>query len=179
MKEQMKEEIKYAEIGKIINTHGLKGEVKILPYSIEPKSFKDYKKILVKGASGIHEYEVASVKIIKNTAVLRLLGVFDIDSAEALKGCIILVNKDDIPELPEDCFYVKDLVGCQVIDHSFGPLGVVKEVIATGSNDVYIVGREGKADLLIPALKAVIESVDLTQKIIKVSLPNGLLEIYE
>jgi len=167
------------QVGKIVNTHGLKGEVKVFSFSDEPERFKLFKKVIVKQGSTTVEYKIESVKVIKNTAVLQLTGILNIDMAESLKGSLVFVDEIDVPILPDDCFYVKDLIGCEIMDSEVGTLGVISDVVSTGSNDVYIVKRPEKADLLVPALKSVVKNVDLTRKAVTVILPDGLLEIYE
>jgi len=167
------------EVGKVINTHGLKGEIKVLPYSDEPERFRNFKEIIIRQNSTDVSFQVVSVKIIKNTAVLGLAGLSDIDYADKLKGSLVLIDIDELPSLPEDAFFVKDLVGCKVIDDGKGMLGTLIDVFFTGSNDVYDVAREGKKNLLIPALKSVVQKVDLNEKTVLVKLPNGLYEIYD
>jgi len=167
------------EVGKIINTHGLKGEVKVLPFSDDPTRFKMYQSVFIKGSLGDFEYSISSVKIIKKTAVLGLVGIDHIEAAERLKGGQVFVLESAVPALPEDAFYVKDLVGCVVTDETIGLLGILHDVIFTGSNEVYVVKREGKRDLLIPALKSVILDINILERTITTHLPVGLFEIYD
>ncbi|MEI6601976.1 MAG: ribosome maturation factor RimM [Clostridia bacterium] len=167
------------EVGKIINTHGLKGEVKVLPFSDDPTRFKMYQNVMIRSSFGDFDYPISSVKIIKKTAVLGLVGLNDIEAAEKLKGSRVFVLENEVPVLPEDAFYVKDLIGCVVKDEMIGLLGVLQDVIFTGSNDVYVVNREEKRDLLIPALKSVILDINLLERVITTHLPAGLFEIYE
>lgn len=167
------------EVGKIINTHGLKGEVKVLPFSDDPARFKHYPSVLVKNSFGAVDYPISSVKIIKKTAVLGLVGLDNIEAAEKLKGSQVFVMESEVPALSDDAFYVKDLIGCIVKDTTDGVLGILNEVVFTGSNDVYVVKRDGKRDLLIPALKSVVLDVNISDQTITIELPLGLLAIYE
>lgn len=171
--------MKLIEVGRIINTHGLKGEVKVLPFSDEPLRFKNYKTVFVKGTNYERQHSVTSVKTVKNVAVLKFEEVQSIEEAETLKGYLVYIEESVIPVLEEDSFYVKDLIDCSVFNEIGELLGTLKEVISTGSNDVYVVERIEKPNLLVPALKSVVLKVDISQKRVEVQLPKGLLEIYE
>ena len=171
--------MKLIEVGRIINTHGLKGEVKVLPFSDEPLRFKNYKTVFVKGTNYERQHSVTSVKTVKNVAVLKFEEVQSIEEAETLKGYLVYIEESVIPVLEEDSFYVKDLIDCSVFNEIGELLGTLKEVISTGSNDVYVVERIEKPNLLVPALKSVVLRVDISQKRVEVQLPKGLLEIYE
>ncbi|MEI6131549.1 MAG: ribosome maturation factor RimM [Bacillota bacterium] len=167
------------EIGKIHNTHGLRGEVKIIPYSGVPAQFRNYKQIVIRSQNEDMFFEVKSVKTIRNSAVISLVGILNIETAEKFKGLSVFTLIESLPELETDSYYVKDLINCYVYDETIGKLGIIRDVISTGSNDVYILAREEKRDLLIPALKSTVKKVDISNKKIDVVLPQGLFEIYE
>jgi len=166
----------YIQIGKIVNTHGVKGHVKITPLTDYPERFKKTKKVLVEGRNGEKtEYLIEEVKYFKQLIILKFKGVEDMNSAELLKGLYLVIDKEDAVKLPKDTFYIFDLIGCDVYEGE-EHLGKLKEVLETGSNDVYIVEYNGR-ELLIPALGWVVLSVNIESKRIEVKLPAGLREL--
>lgn len=167
----------FFNIGKIINTHGIKGEVKVMPLTDYPERFELLKKVIVelKGIKSI--YTITSVKYFKQTVILKFSEVKDMDEAEKLKGAMLVIDRKDAVKLPKDSFYIDDIVGCEVFDEKRGSIGSVKEVLQTGSNDVYIVrGSDNYKEVLVPALKAVVKNIDIENKRIDVTLPEGLLD---
>lgn len=166
----------FVEIGFIINTHGVKGTVKVNPCTDYPERFKKMKSVLIRSPKGnVNEIEIEDVKYFKQFVIIKFKGVEDMEGAEKLKGSTLTVRRADAVKLPEDTYYIFDLIGCDVFEGR-ELLGKVKEVIETGSNDVYVVENSGK-ELLIPALGWVVLSVDITAKRIEVKLPEGLRDI--
>ena len=167
----------YVEIGKIINTHGVRGHVKVMPFTDSPERFRKMKHIFLRKRNGeIKEYGIEEVKYVKNTVLLKLQGVNDMDQAQLLKDTILVVERKDAVKLPADTYYIFDLLGCSVYEDQ-ECLGIVTDVLQTGSNDVYVVKDENEKELLIPALGWVVLSVDIEEKKIQVQLPKGLREL--
>lgn len=167
----------YIEIGKIINTHGVRGHVKVMPFTDYPERFRKMKHIFLQKRNGeLKEYGIEEVKYVKNTILLKLQGVNDMDQAQLLKDTVLVVERKDAVKLPKDTYYIFDLLGCSVYEDQ-ECLGVVTDVLQTGSNDVYVVKDENEKELLIPALGWVVLSVDIAQKKIQVQLPKGLREL--
>ncbi len=167
-------------IGRILGAHGLQGELKILPLSDDLMRFKELKDCLIVSADEKERVPaIAAGARFSNTVVLlRLQGVVDRNSADALKGKTLSVSREHAVKLPPDTWFVCDLLGCEVYDHTRGLLGVVSDVLATAAHDVYTVQLKGQKDLLFPALKMIIQKVDIAIKRIDVVLPDGLFEIY-
>ncbi|MCL2610347.1 MAG: ribosome maturation factor RimM [Defluviitaleaceae bacterium] len=161
-------------IGKIINTHGLKGEMKIYPLTDDPERFKLLKEIRVFDLSEKETiYEIERFRLQKNIVILKLKGIDSIDDAGTLKNHTIRILREEALELSEDEYYIEDLHGLLVYENdSF--LGEIKNVIQTAANDVYVVKREEKKDLLLPAIKSYILKVDIEAKRIEVLVPKGL-----
>ena len=166
----------YLEVGKIVNTHGLKGEIKVIPLTDDPKRFLKLKKVYIDKVSSIEKVEIEDVKFQKTTVILKLKGIDDLNSAESLKELFLKVDRQDAIKLPKDSFFVCDLIGCEVFDDMGKSLGILKEVLKTGSNDVYSVGREQEKEILIPALKTVVKEILIKDRKIIVSLPKGLID---
>ena len=138
-------------IGQIINTHGLKGEIKVLPLTDDIKRFKKLKTILLKN----EEIKVVWCKIQSDKVILKLEGIETIEQAEKLKSEYLKVKREDAVKLPEGRYFVVDIV----VDTNGKDVGVVKEVIFTGSNDVYWV--EGEKEVMVPVIDSVVENIDI------------------
>lgn len=161
-------------IGKIINTHALKGEVKVYPLTDDPNRFNLLKNIRIFNLEDKEEsYEIERFRIQKNIVILKLKGIDSIEEAEKLKNYTIKVLRSEALSLEEDEYYIADLHGLPVYEEG-NFLGEIKDVIQTAANDVYIVKREGKRDLLLPVIKSCILNVDIEGKRIDVLVPKGL-----
>jgi 16S rRNA processing protein RimM len=145
----------YLTIGEITKPHGVIGEVKVFPLTDELERFRELKHVLIDGK----EVKVLEVKLLTDRAVLKLDGVSTVEAAERLRGKTLEVKRKDAVKLEKDAYFVEDLKGCRVFDSEGKDLGVIYDVIATGSNDVYWI-REPK-ELLIPALKTIVKEVDI------------------
>lgn len=149
---------KLFKIGQIINTHGIKGEVKVYSLTEDINKFKRLKTVLVGGV----EKNILGVKFQKDRVILKIEGIDSMNEAETYKEKYIEVLRDKEPELPIDTYYVSDLKECTVYDTSGKELGRVFDVINTPNNDVYWI-QEPK-ELLIPVLRDIVLSVDINLK---------------
>ena len=166
----------YIDIGVIVNTHGIKGHIKVKPLTGFPERFSNMKGLLVQNNKGkIDEYTIEDVKYHKDMILIKLKEIDNMNEVEVLKGLKIVVERADLVKLPENSYYIFDLIDCKVYENEEF-LGEVKDVIETGSNDVYVVKNEDR-QILIPALSWVVLSVDTENKRIEVKLPKGLLDI--
>lgn len=166
--------VEYFEIGLISNTHGLKGELKVRPYTENAKRFEEIKKVLIKkDDKNFDEYEVQSVRYQKDIVLLKLKEIDDIEQAEKLKGQNLIIPREEAKELEQNEFFIADLIGCDVYVND-EQIGKLVDVFTAGASDVYVVKREGKKDLLLPALESVIKNIDLENKRIEVEIPRGL-----
>lgn len=145
-------------VGKIINTHGLKGEIKLLPSTDDVDRFKELKEAYIDDAV----VEIEGCKFQPGKVILKIKGVDSIEEAQRLKNKYIKVSRENAAKLPEDCYYEADIIGCNVYDQNDEELGKIDEIIRTGSNDVYWI--KGKNELLIPAIKNVIVNIDINNK---------------
>lgn len=188
------------KIGKIVNAVGLKGEVKVYSYAGENDRFEKLDRIIAgssqsgSGQSGGSqsggakraackkpqsdmEFEIEKVRYQKNMVILKLRGVDDRNQAEALKDMDVFITEDDLEELPDDTFYVRDLIGCQVVDINDGKkLGVVSDLIQNSAQDIYQIDLAEGGQALIPAVEQFIKNVDIENKTITVSLIPGLID---
>lgn len=187
--------MEFVDLGKIVSTHGVRGEVKVLPFTDDFERFKKLKKAYVRQnlpankrnnktihtAEDVASVEVMGCKLLKTTVVLKIAGVVTVEDAEKYRNMVISIDKNDVPELPEDSYYVFDLVGCEIFDadNDNALIGKIQDVIQTGANDVYSVKDTEGDTVLIPAVKDFVKEVDVMKKRIVVSLPTGLLDVYK
>ena len=164
---------KKVEVGKIVNTRGLKGEVKVYPYVDEPEAFEEFDYLLIDEI----KYNITGRKYFKNMAFITLSGIDTVEKAEMLRNKLCFINEEDLPELTDDEYYVKDIVGLEVYTDEGEFKGIVKEVTKTGSNDVYEVKADGKKSMYLPAIKDVIKEINLEDKKITVHIIDGLDEL--
>ncbi|NLL05801.1 MAG: ribosome maturation factor RimM [Clostridiaceae bacterium] len=170
--------IQYFEIGKIVNTHGVKGEVKVLPLTDDPKRFNKLKTVYISSAitENMQKYNLEGVKFHKTFVLLKIKDINDANEAEKLKEKFIIIDREEAVKLPKDSFFICDLINCEVYDEKVNKLGILIDILQTGSNDVYIVRDENKKEILIPALKSVVKEVSVEKKKIIVELPQGLID---
>lgn len=166
---------KYFEIGQIVNTNGLKGIVKVKPFTDDIKEFETFESIYVQKKAELIEFKIESVRYAKNMVLLKLKGIDNIDEAETLKNLYIKVRREQLPELQENSYYIVDLLECEVVTVDGEILGKMDDVFNTGSNDVYVVKNEEGKQILLPAIKEVIKNVDIPNRKITVKLMEGLI----
>ncbi len=159
------------QCGKIVNTHGLRGEVKALYYTDGPDFFDAVKKIHL--ADG-RVLTLSGWRTTRGAILLRFREIGTVEEAEKLVGQELRVSRDDLPPLPEGRFYIADILGMEVVTDAGQNLGRVVDVFKTGSNDVYTV--KGEREHLIPVIDEVILSTDLTEKRITIKPLKGLLD---
>lgn len=165
---------KYLEIGQIVNTRGLKGEVKVNSYSEDPERFEKIKKIIIKQKEKKQEYEIQKVTYNKNQVILKLKNVDTIEEAEKLRNAIILIDRDSLGKLPKDVYYIADLIGLDVYTDESEYLGKVDDIFSTKSNDVYVVKDDLGKSKLLPGIPDVIKEISLENGKIIVHLIEGL-----
>lgn len=165
----------YFEIGQIVNTSGLKGILKIKPFTDDIKKFSNLKTIYIKTKNGLTEFKIEQVRYVKNMVMLKLAGIDTVEEAEKYRNLYIKILRDQEEELEEGSYYVVDILGCKVNTDANQELGKIVDVFQTGSNDVYVVKDEQGKQILLPAIKQVIKNVDIKNKIITVHLLEGLV----
>jgi len=165
------------EVGKIVNTHGLKGEVKIVTWTDYPEVFEDLEYVFAKKKTEKIKLTLKGVKYQKNNIIAKFAEINSIEEAQGFKNCVLEAERDMLGELPEGIYYIVDLIGCTVYDDGEVELGKVTDVFNTGATDIYAVSRPEKKDLLIPVTDDTILNVDIKNKRIDVKLTEGLDEL--
>ncbi len=163
------------QVGVITQTHGIRGEVKVFPTTDDAKRFKKLKQVTLDIGKERLQLEIEGVKFFKQYAILKFKGLDSINDVEKYKRGRLLVSRDQAVKLQKDEYFVADMIGMQVVTEDGALFGVLKEVLATGANDVYVVSREGEADVLLPAIKECIRKVDMDSRVLEVHIMDGLL----
>lgn len=164
------------EIGQIVNSYGIKGFLKVVPYTDDVTRFSDLKKVYVEKNRKLEEMEIEEVKYHKHLVLLKLKGIDDINQTESYKNCLLKIDRKDAVELPENSYFIVDLIGIEVYTDTGKLLGKLEDVFPTGSNDVYVVKDELGKQTLLPAIGDVIKNVDVENKKMVVHLIEGLGE---
>ena len=158
------------EIGKIVNTFGIKGEVKVIPYTDDINQFKKMKNIYVNKKV----MEIENVRYHKNAIILKLRGIDTMNDAENLRNSTLEIQRTK-KILPANTYYINDLIGLEVYTDEEKLLGKIKDIYNTGANDIYTVETPEKKEILLPAIKEVIKKIDIENKKIIVHILKGLI----
>lgn len=161
------------KIGKIVKTVGLKGEVKVYNYSDSIEIYETIESIYVEDRLTVIE----NVRAQKNMVILKLEGADDRNAAEALRGKELYITEDDLPELPEGQYYVRDLIGMSVTEEDGNLLGHVTDVLQNTAQDIFEVESENGKKLLIPKVDQFVLDIDAEKREITVRLIEGMLDL--
>ena len=164
-------------VGVITTTHGVRGEVKVYPTTDDAQRFLELEEIWLDTGKERLPLKIQNVKFFKNMVILKFEGYDDINAVQAWRQKDLLVTREQAVELQEDEYFIGDLIGLHVEDEEGNALGVLRDVLETGANDVYLVSRPGEKDLMLPAIKDCIREVDLESGIMRVRVLPGLLDL--
>lgn len=159
--------MEFIEIGQIVNTHGIKGEIKLNPWTDDIYDILELNVLYKKDGTVLH---IDNARIHKNTVILKFREITDMNTAEKMRNTVLYTEK--VP-LPEGRYYIKDLIGLTAITAE-GELGELTDVFNTGANDIYEIRKKDGRKLYLPVIEGVIGDVDLTAKTIFVTVPDGL-----
>lgn len=165
----------YFEIGQIVNTFGIKGMVKVKPFTDDITRFDDLKKVYIENKNKTKQYEIEEVKYHKEMVLIKFKGINTIEEAEELRNSYLKIDREDGVELEENSYYIVDLIGLEVYTDEGKLLGTLEDIFNTGSNDIYVVKDSLGKQVLLPAIADVIKKVDLENKKIEVHLIKGLV----
>lgn len=163
---------KYIEVGKIVSTHGIKGEMNVYPWCDGPDFILNFKRLYIKGGS--EKFQVERAFVNKTTAVVKLKGIDTIEQAQVYKNHVLYAARDDI-KLPEGTFFIADLILLSVIDDETNEeYGKIVDVTQTGANDVYHIKADDGRIYLIPAIKDVVKKTDIENGVMRIKPLLGL-----
>lgn len=165
----------FLEIGQIVNTFGIKGMVKVKPFTDDITRFDRLDKVYVESNKIKKQYEIEEVKYHKDMVLIKFKGIDKVEDAELLRNCYLKVDRKDEPELEEGTYYIVDLLGLDVYSDEGNLLGKLDDIYNYGSSDIYVVKDELGKQLLLPAISDVIKEINLEQKKIVVHILPGLI----
>ena len=163
------------QVGVISSTHGVRGEVKVFPTTDDVQRFKKLKKVILDTGREHLLLEVESVKFFKQFAILKFKGIDNINDIERYKGKSLLVDRENAVKLRKDEYFIADMIGLEVLTDDGQKFGILKDVMETGANDVYIIDSLKHGEVLVPAIKQCILEVDVQNGKMVIHLMEGLV----
>lgn len=162
----------YLEAGKIVTTHGIRGEVKIMPYTDTPELLCEFDRLFI--SKNHDEIFIEKSRVFKNMVIAKIEGINTVEEAEKLRNKMLFMHRDDL-ELDEDTYFIQDLIGMEVKDADSGFVyGKITDVLQNGANDVYVI--EGDKEYLVPAIPDVVISTDIDNNIMLIRPLEGLFD---
>ncbi len=155
------------ETGEIVSTHGIQGEVKILPWADGPEFLLEFDTFYLKGKP----YEVTSSRVHKTCVLAKLKGIDTPEQATLLRGQVVSIDRSAV-KLPEGTVFIADLIGCRVLDEEDNEIGRIKDVLTMPSSDVYVI--EGKHKYMIPSVKEFVKEIHVSEGYVRVHLIEGM-----
>lgn len=163
----------YLEAGKIVSVHGLRGDVKVMPYTDTPELLAEFDRLFIGREHS--EITVERSRVFKNMVIMKLEGTDTPEAAEMLRNKMLFMHRDDL-ELDENTYFIADLIGLEVRDADTGGVyGKIADVMQTGANDVYVV-RGADREYLVPAIADVVRSTDVDGNIMTIHVIDGLFD---
>lgn len=158
---------KFLEAGEIVSTHGIQGEVKILPWADGPEFLLDFDTFYLEGKA----YEVTSSRIHKACVLAKLRGIDTPEQATLLRGQVVSIDRSNLT-LPKGTVFIADLLGCRVLEEEGREIGKIKDVLTMPASDVYVV--QGEKQYMIPAVKEFVREINVEEGYVRVHLIEGM-----
>ncbi len=172
-------ESNFLSVGKVANTHGVRGELKIFPFTDFPEiRFASGKELLfISPEDGTQlKVKVVSAREQKTVFVVKLEGFDNINQVEKYKGWDVKVPREEAVEAEDNAYYFHEILGCKVLTVEGEELGTVTDILTPGANDVWVVKRKGGKELLIPFIEDIVKDVNIAEKTVKIEVMEGLLD---
>lgn len=160
-------EQKFLEAGEVVSTHGIQGEIKILPWADAPEFLLQFDTFYLNGKS----YEVVSSRVHKTCVLAKLKGVDTPEAATLLRAQRVSIDRESV-RLPQGTVFIADLIGCAVLDDDGNEIGKIKDVLTMPSSDVYVI--QGARSYMIPAVKEFVREIDVENRRVRVHLIEGM-----
>ncbi len=162
----------YLEAGKIVTTHGVRGEVKIMPYTDVPELLCEFDRLFI--GKDKSELYIERARVAKNMVIAKIEGIDTVEAAEKYRNKVLFMHRDDL-ELDEDTYFIQDLIDMEVKDADSGFVyGKITDVLQNGANDVYVI--KGDREYLVPAIPDVVISTDIDSNIMQIRPLDGLFD---
>lgn len=168
----------FLQVGVISSTHGVQGEVKVFPTTDDAARFKKLKNVVLDTGKERLDMEIQSVRFFKQFVIVKFKGIDNINDIEKYKGKSLFVARENAVRLGRDEYYIADLIGMEVYteDAEEGRFGVLRDVMETGANEVYIIDSDRYGEVLLPAIRQCILNVDVEEGKMTVHILEGLIE---
>lgn len=170
---------KWFNVGKIVNTHGVRGEIRVISKTdFADERYTPGNKLYIFKERDTEPLEViiASHRQHKSFDLLTFEGYHNINEVEQFKDSLIKIPESQLEELEEGEFYYHEIIGCSVVTEEGEEVGKIKEILSPGANDVWVIQRKGGKDLLIPYIEEVVKEIDIENKQVKIHVMEGLLD---
>lgn len=161
-------------MGKIVNSHGVKGEIKIYPFTDDLYKFEDFEYLLIEG-EGEKKFEVESSRVHKNMVLLKFKAFNDINEIIRFKEKNIYIYRDDADDDGEG-HYIVDLIGCAILDENGNKVGILEDVLQNTAQDLYVIKQTGGKVFYLPVVDEFVKHIDIDKKEIVVHIIEGLIE---
>ncbi|MCV9887636.1 ribosome maturation factor RimM [Metabacillus halosaccharovorans] len=170
---------KWFNVGKIVNTHGIRGEVRVISktdFAEERYEPGNTLFIFKEGSTDPIEVIVDTHRVHKNFDLLTFEGLHSIQDVEPFKGSLLKVSESQLSELEEGEYYFHEIIGCKMYSDSGEEIGTIREILATGANDVWVIQRKAGKDLLVPYIDEIVKEINIDEKKIVITPMEGLLD---
>ncbi|MGE0909999.1 ribosome maturation factor RimM [Bacillus atrophaeus] len=170
---------RWFNVGKIVNTHGIKGEVRVISKTdFAEERYKPGKTLylFMSGSKEPVQVTVQTHRLHKQFHLLQFKERPSLNDVEELKNAVIKVPEEDLGELDAGEYYFHEIIGCEVYTEDDERIGVIREILTPGANDVWVVERKGQKDALIPYIESIVKDIDVTEKKIQIHLMEGLID---
>ena len=164
------------QVGVITSPHGVRGGVKVFPTTDDPRRFKRLKEIILDTGKEEKTLEIEGVKFFKQFVILKFKGIETPEEIGKYRQKSLYVTRENAVRLGKDEYFIADLMGLKVFDEEDTEIGVLREVLETGANDVYIIDLNDGRELLLPAIKECVLNVDVEAGKIQIHILDGLLD---
>ena len=165
---------KYLEVGKVVGTHGIRGDIKVQPWCDSPDFLCEFKNLYFN--YGEEKVRVLKSRVNKNIVIMNIEGIDNIEKADLLRGKTLYIDRQEA-KIDEDIYFIQDIIGMEVVDNSDNKVyGLITDVIKTGANDVYQVTDSESKEYLVPVIDDVVKSIDLESNKVFISPIKGIFE---
>ena len=161
------------KVGVITTTHGVRGEVKVYP-TTDAERFPDLEYVFLDTGREKKQLYIQNVKFFKNLVILKFKNIDNINDIEKYKGKELWIPREEAQDLEEDEYYIADLIGMKIVTEDGTSVGILKDVMETGANDVYVVSKDGEPDQLFAAIEEVVKDIDVENKLMIVDPPEWI-----
>lgn len=171
----MEKKLTHFKVGQIVNTQGLKGEVRVYPYSDDIDRFDDLENFYL-GKDLNTVYNVERVRYKGNMVIMKIKNIDTVEAAEKLKNKFMFVSREESRELEEGEYFIADMIGMDVLTVDGEEVGVLKEVLQYAANDVYVIKGKDDREILVPAVMKFVPTIDMEERKMIIDPIKGMLD---